>query len=128
MTAYDFAGAVAGLAGAGLLLLSVLVAVLAGLRLAVVRRRPGKGRIARAVLAFAVVVGASGLVLFAAAEVTPARRALDQRAGTLAALSVLLGLVAAWRAGRRRAAGPAQEAAPAESPPPEAPASPPPRR
>ncbi len=102
MTAYDFAGLVSGLAGAWLLLLSALVAAVAALRLAAVRRRPGKGRIARGALAFAAVIGLSGLALFVAADFTPFRRALDRGAGALVAGIVLAGLAAGWRAARSR--------------------------
>lgn len=103
MTAYDFAGLVSGLAGAWLFLLSALVAVIAVLRLAIVRRRPGKGRIARGALAFAAVIGAAGLALFFAADFAPFRRALDRHAGALVGGITAVGLAAAWRAGRRRA-------------------------
>ncbi|HET8734362.1 MAG TPA: hypothetical protein VFM45_11400 [Anaeromyxobacteraceae bacterium] len=103
MTAYDFAGLVSGLAGAWLFLLSALVAVVAALRLAAVRRRPGKGRIARGALAFAAVIGLAGLALFLAADLAPFRRALDRHAGALVGGITVAGLAAAWRAGRRRA-------------------------
>lgn len=106
MTAYDFAGLVSGLAGAWLFLLSALVAVVAVLRLAAVRRRPGKGRIARGALAFAGVIGLAGLALFLAADFTPFRRALDRHAGALVGGIALAGIVAGWRAGRPRPAPP----------------------
>lgn len=124
MTAYDFAGLVSGLAGAWLFLLSALVAVVAALRLAVVRRRPGKGRFARGALAFAAVIGVAGLALFFAADFAPFRRALDRHAGALVGGIAGAGLLAAWRAGRRRvtadaAAAAPMRATPSGSPPPD---------
>jgi peptidoglycan/LPS O-acetylase OafA/YrhL len=111
VTAYDFAGLVAGLAGVWLLLAAALVAVVATLRLAVVRRRPGKGRIARGALAFAAVLGTTGLALFLAADFAPFRRVLDRHAGSLVAGILLAGMFAGWRAARGRAPSP-------EAPPP----------
>ena len=114
MTAYDFAGLVAGLAGVWLLLAAAVIALAATLRLAAVRRRPDKGRIARGALAFAAVVGAAGTALFVAADFAPFRRALDRHAGALVAAIALAGLTAAWRAARRRPTATAPCAAPAE--------------
>lgn len=114
MTAYDFAGAVAGLTGVGLFALAATVAVLAALRLAVVRRRAGKGRVARGALAFAGVIGLAGVALYVAADFTPFRRALDRHAGALLGAIALLGLLAAWRAGRRRSPAPPAGPGPAE--------------
>ena len=115
MTAYDFAGLISGLAGAWLFLLSALIAVVAALRLATLRRRPGKGRLARGALAFAAVIGLSGLALFFAADFAPFRRALDRHALGLVGGIGGAGLLAALRAGRRRAGETPQ---PASVPPP----------
>ncbi len=102
MTAYDFAGLVAGLAGIWLLVAAAVIALAATLRLAAVRRRPGKGRLARGALTFAAVIGTAGVALFIAADFAPFRRALDRCAGALVAGIVLAGLAAAWRAARSR--------------------------
>lgn len=102
MTAYDFAGLVAGLAGIWLLVAAVVIALAATLRLAAVRGRPGKGRLARGALAFAAVVGAAGIALFIAADFAPFRRTLDRGAGALVAGIVLAGLAAGWRSARSR--------------------------
>jgi peptidoglycan/LPS O-acetylase OafA/YrhL len=115
VTAYDFAGLISGLAGAWLFLLSALVAVVAALRLAAVRRRPGKGRVARGALAFAAVIGLAGLALFLAADFAPFRRALDRHALALVGGIGGAGLLAALRAARRRTAE-TPEPAPAPTP------------
>lgn len=116
MSAYDFAGLVSGLAGVWLFLASAVIAALAALRLAAVRRRPGQGRIARGALAFAVVVGLAGLALVVAADFTPFRRSLDRHAGTIVGAIVTAGLAAALRAARRREAPAATAPAPAVAP------------
>jgi peptidoglycan/LPS O-acetylase OafA/YrhL len=102
VSAYDFAGLVGGLSGAWLLLLALLAALAAALRLALVRRRPGKGRLARGVLAGASLVGALGVALFWAAELLPFRRQVDRAAPDIAIAVLAAGVVAGWRAARRR--------------------------
>ncbi|GAO02993.1 hypothetical protein [Anaeromyxobacter sp. PSR-1] len=118
MNAYDFAGLVGGLTGAWMAIGAGLVGVAAALRLAAVRGRPGKGRVSRGALAFALVMGVAGLVLFVAAERAPFRRALDHAAPAVVAVAALVGLVAGWRAARKRPAPP--DAAPAAPPGPPA--------
>jgi hypothetical protein len=103
VSAYDFPGLVGGVAGAWLFFLGTLLAVLAGLRVAWLARRPGKGtgRIARALLAAGGVVAASGIALFWAAERSALRRELDVLAPWLAALAVgVAAFTAVWIARR----------------------------
>lgn len=100
MTAYDFAGLVGGLTGAWMAIGAGLVGLAAGLRLAAVRGRPGKGRVSRGALAFALVMGIAGLALFAAAERAPFRRALDHAAPWVLGAAALVGVIAGWRAAR----------------------------
>ncbi|ACL67648.1 conserved hypothetical protein [Anaeromyxobacter dehalogenans 2CP-1] len=112
MNAYDFAGLVGGLTGAWMAIGAGLLGIAAGLRLAAVRGRPGKGRGSRGALAFALVVGLAGLALFAAAERAPFRRALDHAAPWVLGAAALVGLVAGWRAARKRPAPQEPDTAP----------------
>jgi hypothetical protein len=105
VNAYDFPGLVGGVAGAWLFFLGTLLAVAAGLRVAWLARRPGKGRIARGLLAAGGVVAASGIALFWAAERTALKRELDLLAPWLAALAVGLAAFAALWVARRPAPG-----------------------
>lgn len=107
MSLYDFAGLAGGLGGAALFVGGVLVALLAGLRLATVARRPGKGRIARGIAAGGAVIAAAGAALFWLAELAPFRRSVDHLTAPLAGLALVLGVLAGWRVARRRPASPA---------------------
>lgn len=113
MSAYDFGGLLAGVAGLALLLVGILLALSASLRLLFVIRRPGKGRIARALAAAGLVLVLCGVAIFAAAELSPFRRTVDRGAVPLSAVSLLLAVLAAMRAGRRRRPARTAEAAPA---------------
>lgn len=112
MSAYDFPGLVGGVAGAWLFFLGTLLAVLAGLRVAWAARRPGKGRIARGLLAAGGVVAAFGIALFWAAERSALRREVDVLAPWLAGLALAAGALAAVWTARRRAPGLAEETSP----------------
>ncbi|WP_242343082.1 hypothetical protein [Anaeromyxobacter terrae] len=103
MTAYDFPGLVGGMAGVWLFLFGVVLAAGAGLRIAWVRRRPGKGRVARGLLSAGVSFVLSGIALFWAAERSALRRELDRGAPWLAVFIVGVAVLAAVRSARRRA-------------------------
>ena len=105
MSAYDFPGLVGGAAGAWLFFLGTLLAVAAGLRVAWLVRRPGKGRIARGVLAAGGVVAACGIALFWAAERSALKRELDLVAPWIAVAAVVVAAYAAVRIARRPAPG-----------------------
>jgi hypothetical protein len=121
VTYYDVAGLVGGVAGAALFLLGVLIALLAALRILVVMRRPGKGRIARAIAAGGLVVACGGAALFWTAELAPFRRAVDRSALPAAGVVAALAIAAGWRVARRRPAAPpgGADPAPPSAPPPE---------
>ncbi len=110
MSAYDFPGLVGGAAGAWLFFLGTLLAVSAGLRVAWLARRPGKGRIARAVLTAGGIVAAFGVALFWAVEGSALKRELDLVAPWIAVLAVVLAAYAAVRIARRPAPGEAEAA------------------
>jgi hypothetical protein len=112
VTLYDFAGLAGGLGGLAMFLVGVVVATLAALRLAIVARRPGKGRVARAVAASGGVLAAAGAALFWLAELAPFRRSVDRATGPLALVALALAALAGWRVGRRR---PAPAAEPADA-------------
>ena len=112
MNAYDFPGLVGGVAGAWLFFLGTLLAVGAGLRMAWLARRPGKGRIARGLVAAGATLSAAGIALFWAAEQSALKREIDLLAPWIAALAVALGAFAAVWLARRPAAGGAEAARP----------------
>lgn len=107
MNAYDLVGLLAGLAGLGLALLGLLLALFSSLRMLYVLRRPDKGHVARGIAVAGLVLALCGVALFFAAELSPFRRTVDRGAPWLSALSLVVAAVAGVRAGRRRAA-PAQ--------------------
>lgn len=111
MNAYDFPGLVGGVAGAWLFFLGTVLAVAAGLRLAWLARRPGKGRVARGLVAAGGTVASAGIALFWAAERSALKRELDLLAPWIAVLAVALGAFAAVWIARR----PGAAAAPAPS-------------
>jgi uncharacterized membrane protein YedE/YeeE len=104
MSAYDFPGLVGGVAGAWLFFLGAVLAILAGLRLAWLARRPGKGttgRIARGLLAAGGVAQTAGIALYWAAERSALRRELDHLAPWIAVLTVSVAAFAAVWIARR---------------------------
>jgi hypothetical protein len=112
VNAYDFPGLVGGAAGAWLFFLGTLLAVGAGLRLAWLARRPGKGRIARGLVAAGATLSSAGIALFWAAERSALKREIDLLAPWIAALAVALGAFAAvWLARRTEASAPPRGAA-----------------
>jgi len=124
VTVYDFVGFLSGVTGLGMAVLGLLLATLAGLRLLLLVRRPGKGRGARGVAAAGLALGACGVGLFLLAELSPFRRGVDRAVLPLTLLALALAALAGVGAGRRRrgrpeppppAAGPA--ATPQEPPP-----------
>lgn len=97
----DIPGLRAGLTGAALALIGLLVAVAAGLRWAAVARR-GKGRIARGVAAAGAVLLASGLAFFLASNGQHGFvRAMDAAALPFAGAALVLAGLACARAARR---------------------------
>jgi uncharacterized membrane protein len=104
VTVYDFVGLLAGVTGLGLALLGLVVAFLAAPRALLTLRRPEHGRLARAMAVFGLVLLACGLGLFFLAELSPFRRGVDRGVLPLTVLAVLLAVLAALRAGRRRRA------------------------
>jgi hypothetical protein len=117
MSFYDAAGLVGGLLGAVLFLLGLLVALVAAFRIALVVRRPAKGRIARGIAAGGLVLAAGGAALFWAAELAPFRRSVDRAALPTAGIAVLLAVAAGWRLARSRpAAGEPERPAVGEPP------------
>jgi hypothetical protein len=116
VTVYDFVGLLAGVTGLGLALLGLIVALLAAPRALLTLRRPAQGRLARAAAVFGLVLLACGLGLFFLAELSPFRRGVDRGVLPLTALAVLLAVLAALRAGRRRLPQ-ARQAAPRPDPP-----------
>ena len=126
MTVYDFVGLVAGVTGLGMVLLGLLLAALAGLRLLLLVRRPGKGRVARGVAAAGLALVACGVGLFFLAELSPFRRGVDRAVLPLGLLALALAVLAGVWAGRGRRGRP-QPAAPVAGPA-AAPQEPPPVR
>ncbi len=117
MTPYDFPGLVGGVAGLWLVLLGTLLAAGAGLRLALVRGRTGKGRVARGFLSAGATFVLSGIALFWAAERSVLRRELDRGAPWLAAFILAVAVLSALRSARRRARAEEAEAAAAPGEP-----------
>ncbi len=117
MTVYDFTGFLAAMSGLGLAVFGLLVAVAAGLRLLFVLRRPGKGRVARGVAVGGLVLFLCGFATYVLGDLSPSpyRRAVDGLAVPLLVVSLVLAILAGWRAGRRRQAAPQAETA-AEAP------------
>jgi drug/metabolite transporter (DMT)-like permease len=99
---YDFPGFVGGMTGTWLFLIGFLVAAGAAVRVALVIRRPGQGRVARGVLAGGGVVGIAGCVLFYGAQATRHASAFDRAAIAAAIASVVVGTLTAVRLARRR--------------------------
>ncbi len=124
MNLSQLAGATSGLVAAGLAVLGLVVLLLVSARLPFVLRRPGKGRVAKAFAAAALVLLVCGVGLFLAADLTDAhpsfRHLLDAAAPWLGAVVLVAALLAAIRTGRRRFTAPAATAAPEDSPPPTA--------
>jgi hypothetical protein len=110
VNAYDFPGLVGGVAGAWLFFLGTLLAVGAGLRLAWLARRPGKGRIARGLVAAGATLSAAGIALFWAAEQSALKREIDLLAPWAAVIAVVGAAYAAVRIARRPAPGGAEAA------------------
>ncbi len=98
----EVSGLLTGLTGLGLAAAGVVLALLAGLRLLFLIRKPGKGRIARGVAVAGLVLILCGAVLLAGEELDVFRRATDRFAWALTGASVLVALLAGVRAGRRR--------------------------
>ncbi len=98
----EITGLLTGLTGLGLAAAGVVLALLAGLRLLFLIRRPGKGRVARGVAVAGLVLILCGAVLLAAEELDVFRRVTDRAPWVLTGVSVLLALLAGVRAGRRR--------------------------
>ncbi len=123
MNLSQLAGATSGLLAAGLAVLGLLILFLVAARLPFVIRRPGKGRVAKAFAAGALVLLLCGIGLFLASELTDAypsfRHLLDSAAPWLAAVVLLAAVLVAIRFGRRPTAA-APSSAPPESPPPSA--------
>lgn len=99
----EISGLLTGLAGLGLAASGLVLALLAGLRLLVVIRKPGKGRIARGIAVAGLVLVLSGAALLAMEELDVFRHATDRVATWLSGVAVLLAMAAGIRAGRRRA-------------------------
>ncbi len=95
-------GLLTGAMGLGLAALGVLLAFFAGLRLLVLIRRPGKGRIARGIAVSGLVLLLCGAVLLAGEELDVLRHLTDRASWLLSGLSLLLAVFAGIRAGRRR--------------------------
>jgi hypothetical protein len=107
MTLYDLTGLVAGMAGASLFIAGALVALLSVVRIALVLRRPGKGRIARGMAAAGGTMAGAGAALFVAAEVSDGwRRAIDRAAPWLVVVALVLAALSAWRVARSPAPPP----------------------
>ncbi len=113
MNLSQLAGATSGLVAAGLAVLGLVVLLFVSARLPFVLRRPGKGRVAKAFAAAALVLLVCGVGLFLAADLTDAhpsfRHALDSAAPWLGAVVVLLAVWLGVRTGRRRKAAPAEK-------------------
>jgi hypothetical protein len=114
----EIAGLAGGLAGAGLFLAGVLVALLASLRLALTfRRPPERTRFARGIAAGAAVTAALGAALFWGAELLPQRRGLDRAALWISAAAVLAGIAAGVRVARKHRTPPRPVPEDAATPP-----------
>ena len=100
----DLPGLVGGLAGTALFMLGAAIAAGAGLRMALVLRRPEKGRLARGVAAGGGVVGVCGLGLFYGAQATRYARAFDAATPFAIGTALTLGALVAWRVARSRPA------------------------
>lgn len=120
MSPYDFPGLVSGMIAFQLVLWGLVVAVLAGLRALLVRGQPGRGHVARGLLAGSGVVVAGGIAVGALAELTDAQRLLDRLGSPALALVAVAGaaLLATWLARRGRTAptGEPDDAGPPPSP------------
>lgn len=99
---HDVTGLVTGFTGLALAAAGLLLALLAGLRLLVVGRRPGRGRWARGVAAGGLVLLLCGAALLAGEELDVLRHFTDRGAWALAAASVAVSAAAGIRAGRGR--------------------------
>jgi hypothetical protein len=113
VAAMDLTGLVSGLVAVSLFSFALLVAVGAAVRLLLVLRRPGQGRIARGLLGGAGLAGLVALGLFAGSEAAPTRwrHRLDRAAPAVALAALAAAAVATWRLARR-APAPAERAEP----------------
>jgi hypothetical protein len=109
VSVYDFPGLLSGLVAFQLVLWGAVIAVLAATRALLVRGQPGRGHVARGILAGAGVLVGAGLLLYAAADFLEWKRFMDARgAPGVAGLAVVGAVLLAVRLARRR---PAPEAA-----------------
>jgi hypothetical protein len=95
-------GLLTGFAGLALAALGLLVALLAGLRLLFLIRKPGKGRVAKGIASAGLVLVICGAVLLAGEELGVLREATDRLVWPLSGIALLLAGFAGVRAGRRR--------------------------
>lgn len=98
----EITGLLTGFTGLCLAAGGVVLALLAGLRLLFLIRKPGKGRIARGVAVGGLVLVLCGAALLAGEELDVLRHVTDRAAMPLSGVAVLLAIVAGVRAGRRR--------------------------
>ncbi len=110
----DITGAVSAFCGIALMAVGVLFGVPTGIRLLFVIRRPGKGRLARALAAFGLVLFVCGGALYAASDLPVGhpgfRQFLDGVAMILSGVFVLVAIWAGFIASRKpRAARAAAE-------------------
>ena len=99
---YAFPGLVGGLAGTWMFLLGFLVALGASIRVVAVLRKPGKGRIARAVVAGAGVFALAGIALYAGAQASPWRERFDDAAPGFAVGGAIAAALVTRAVARRR--------------------------
>jgi hypothetical protein len=99
---YDFPGIVGGVTGSWLFFVGTVLAVGAGLRLVFVLRTPGKGAVARGLLAAGALLGGVGILVFWISHARPSQ-ALDHAAPWIAlAAAGISALAGTWVARRRR--------------------------
>jgi hypothetical protein len=103
---YAFPGVVGGLAGTWLFLVGFLVSLGASIRAVAVRRQPGKGHVARGLVAGGGVLGLAGLLLYAGAQASPWREAFDRGAPAFAVVGGIAASLVTRAAARRAAARP----------------------
>lgn len=101
----DGLGPVTGFTGLALAAAGVLLALLAGLRLLFLIRRPGKGRIATGIAVAGLVLLMCGAALLAVEELSVLHallRVTDRAPWALATVSLVLAVAVGVRAGLRR--------------------------
>jgi hypothetical protein len=121
---YQIQGLVSVMIALALVVFGLVALLLSAFRLLLVRGKPGRGRVARGVLAAAAVWISIGIVIASIAELTDHQRLMDRvGAPALAAAAVVAALWLVVRLGRRaRTRTPVDaDADPAASPPDPAP-------